>query len=103
METYVSFSMDDTVFLDSFQFLLTLLEKPVSNLAKEGPDTFVHTRKFMMKTYPDICIDKLDLLLMKGVYPYDYIHITNKFEEKKLPPKEAFHNFLTEEHISDNE
>lgn len=34
------------------------------------------------------------------MYCYDYIDSYEKFEEKKLPPKEAFYNRLKKEHIS---
>ena len=43
---------------------------------------------------------KLELLSRKGVYPYSYIDSAQKFDEQ-LPPKEAFHNDLTDEALSD--
>ncbi len=57
MEKYVSFSMDQMVFLDSFQFLPCSLEKLVANLTKQGHHKFKHTRNFMLKTFPHININ----------------------------------------------
>ena len=37
---------------------------------------------------------KRELLLRKGVYPYDYIDCLDKLNEKELAPKEAFHSKL---------
>ena len=45
----------------------------------------------------------LDLLTEKGVYPYDYMDCWDKFNETRLPPKEAFYNKLTGTHISDED
>ena len=44
---------------------------------------------------------KVPLLLRKGVYPYDYMDDMSKFQDRRLPPKEAFVSHLTEEHIRD--
>ena len=68
------------VFLDSFQFMRSSLEKLVSNLPKES---FKYTSQ-------------------KGVYPYDYMDSFDKFNEK-LPPKEEFYSVLNDEHISDED
>ncbi|VDI78522.1 Hypothetical predicted protein [Mytilus galloprovincialis] len=45
----------------------------------------------------------LDLLLRKGVYPYDYMDSFERLQETQLPPKEAFFSTLTGEHISDED
>jgi hypothetical protein len=47
--------------------------------------------------------DKLNLLLRKGVYPYDYVNSLEKLNETSLPPKEAFYSNLNEEGISDSD
>ena len=38
--------------------------------------------------------EQFRLLPRKGVYPYEYMTSWDKFEETKLPPKEAFHSNL---------
>ena len=45
--------------------------------------------------------EQFRLLLRKGVYPYEYISSWDKFEETKLPPKEAFHSNLNMSDISE--
>jgi len=39
----------------------------------------------------------------KGVYPYDYMDSFEKFNETKLPTKEAFYSILNDQHISDDD
>ncbi|GBO32920.1 hypothetical protein AVEN_182732-1 [Araneus ventricosus] len=88
MEKYISFSIrrrkENHVtlhFVDSFQFLNTSLQKPVENLDH---------RKFSIMQR---CISSphRDLLLKKGIYPYEYMSSFSKFEETQLPPRSTFH------------
>ncbi|XP_065668188.1 uncharacterized protein LOC136088409 [Hydra vulgaris] len=46
---------------------------------------------------------QLDLLLKKGVYPYDWVDSVDKFNKTQLPPKELFFSKLNDEVISDDE
>ena len=60
-------------------------------------------RKRFENTY-EFCnrdIDKLILLLRKGVYPYEYIDSWGKCNKNFLPNKEAFYSSLNMEDISD--
>ena len=47
--------------------------------------------------------EKRDLLLRKGVYPYDWVDSIDKFSETQLPPHEAFYSKLNDEGISDDD
>ena len=86
------------VFKDSLQFLLCSLEQLVANLLKSGKDQFVQlAQEFQGR--PDL----LDLLLRKGVYPYDYLDSAARFDEPQLPPKDAFFSRLRDSGISDEE
>ena len=49
------------------------------------------TREFKQET---------DLIVRKGVYPYEYIDSLERFNETALPPKEAFYIKLCDETIS---
>ncbi|GBN27496.1 hypothetical protein AVEN_67556-1 [Araneus ventricosus] len=98
MEKYISFSIrrrkENPVtlqFIDSFQFLNTSLQKLVENLD--------HSKFSIMQS----CISSphRDLLLKKGIYPYEYMSSFSKFEETQLPPRSAFHSSLTNEGISE--
>ena len=80
MEKYMAFMLGNhLVFLDSFQFMSSTLEKLVSNLPRKSLKYTSHRFKGT----------KLDLLVRKGVYPYDYMDSFDKFNEK-LPTKEEF-------------
>ena len=43
--------------------------------------------------------EELDLMVRKGVYPYDFMDSFDKFNEQ-LPPKEEFYSIMNDEHIS---
>ena len=47
--------------------------------------------------------EKRDLLLRKGVYPYDWVDSIDKFSETQLPPIEMFYSKLCDEGISDED
>ena len=46
-------------------------------------------------------INKFILLLRKGVYPYEYMHSWNRFNEKSLPDMKYFYTRLNMENIRD--
>ena len=48
-------------------------------------------------------IDKFDLLLRKGIYPYEYMDKWKRFKDDKLPDKESFYSELNNEHITDDD
>ena len=47
--------------------------------------------------------NKFELLLRKGVYPYEYMDNWKRFEEESLPDKESFYSNLNKEGISDKD
>ena len=44
-----------------------------------------------------------ELLMRKGVYPYEYMDTWDRFTEPKLPPKEVFYSKHSDAHISDED
>ena len=48
-------------------------------------------------------LNKFDLLLRKGVYPYEYIDSWKRFKEESLPDKEYFYSELNKEHITNED
>ena len=93
MEKYMAFMLGKhLVFIDSFQFMSSSLDKLVSNLPK---DKFVYTSQVFQDK-------KFDLMSKTGVYPYDYMDSFEKFDEP-LPPKEEFYSILNDKHISDDD
>jgi hypothetical protein len=80
-------------FIDSMKFMASSLDKLSDNLDREY---FTNTSKFYDGK-------QLDLLLRKGVYPYEYMDSLTKLDETQLPPKEAFYSRLSGEGISEED
>ena len=99
MEKYVSFQLGSLRFLDSLQFLGP--GASLNALAKNLTE-FPHLTEQFPQVWKMNATD-LPLLTQKGVYPYSYIKDFQVFEETSLPPKEAFHNDLTEDDISEED
>ncbi|KXJ07079.1 hypothetical protein AC249_AIPGENE2238 [Exaiptasia diaphana] len=100
-EKYISFSKTIKVgekdgksvrkeirFIDSFKFMASSLQNLAGNLKKED------FKNLKMK------FNDIDLLLRKGVFPYDYFDSEEKLEETKLPPIGAFYSNLSNSSIS---
>ena len=80
-------------FIDSFRFMASSLDKLSSNLDKS---CFTNTSRYYDGK-------QLELLLRKGVYPYEYMDSIERLAEKKLPPKESFYSRLSGDGISDED
>ncbi|VDI81882.1 Hypothetical predicted protein [Mytilus galloprovincialis] len=96
-EKYISFSKQldgglEMRFIDSCKFMLSSLENLAKNLT---PDKF----KAVQKCFGD----RYEMMIRKGVYPYDYTDGPAKLEETQLPSKEDFFSTLTGDHISDED
>lgn len=81
-------------FIDSLQFLQASLDTLVKNLKSGGSDKF----KVLKSEFPDPT--ELDLVLRKGIFPYDFITGLEKLETTHLPPATSFHNKLTKTDIT---
>ena len=109
-EKYISFSREVVVdeymkegkqvpitrelrFIDSFRFMPSSLDALSKNLTKEQC-------KKIGSRYSG---NQLDLLLRKGVYPYDWVDSLAKLDEPQLPPKESFYSRLSDSGISDDD
>ena len=91
-EKYISFSLGNLRFVDSVNFLLSSLDKLV-----KGIDEFPIMNKLMPEEI------KQQLLLKKGIYPYEYMDLFERFGETKLPEKEKFYSSLSGHGITDEE
>ena len=98
-EKMISFSFSHLKFLDSMGFLTASLDTLVKNLYEggNGKDQFIQSARHCAKK------QHLDLLLKKGVYPYDYMDGWAQMDETELPPQADFYSKLSESHISDEE
>ena len=88
MERYMSVSIGKLKFLDSMQFMPSSL----GALVKLNDDFPILSEHAQHK----------EVLLRKGVFPYEYLDSWEKFE-KELPPIEAFYSSLSDSNISEED
>ena len=70
--------------IESFKFMASSLDSLMNNLVKGGHKLFEIPDDFK----------KYNLLMRKGVYPYEYMDSSDKFEETSLPLIEKFYSEL---------
>ena len=101
-EKYISFSksiLPDDVednyknrieirYIDSFKFVASSIDSLSKNLSREQ---FREMSKVFEKD--------TDLLIRKGVYPYDYMDNFERFNETELPPAKEFYSRLNDSNI----
>ena len=78
------------VFKDSLKFMSSSLGALVNNLPKEA---FKNILKYFT-------LEQAELLKQKGFYPYEYMNTEEKFNDTKLPPRDAFYSKLSGRGIS---
>ena len=81
-------------FIDSFKFMSSSLDSLTKNLVSGGK------KLFGFEDYSDL---QYDLLTRKGVYAYEYINSSDRFEETQLPPINAFYSNLNMSSISEDD
>ena len=112
MEDYISFSIKVEVdkyinkngneqtkemelrFIDSIKFMSSSLDSLVNNLAR-GSHEFWGFENYSCR--------QCELLIRKGIYPYEYMNIWDKFEETSLPRIEKFYSNLNMSGVSDSD
>lgn len=92
LEKYLSLTFDkNIVFKDSLQLLSGSLDSLAQCLLKAGKDKF----RLLRREFEDVTDDVgIDLLLRKGVYPYDYMTDAQRFAETELPSRQHFFSRL---------
>ena len=76
MKKYMAFMSGNHLnFIDSFQFMISSLDKLVNNIPKD--DLIYTSQVFKGK--------KLDLMSEKGVHPYNFMDSFEKFDQTELP------------------
>ena len=84
-EKYMAFMLGKhLIFLDSFQFMASSLERLAANLPEEA---YIYTSKVFKG-------EKFNLMKQKGVYPYDYMDSAERFNDQQLHQKMSFIVFL---------
>ena len=81
-------------FIDSFKFMASSLDSLTNNLVKGG-------RKLI--GFEDYTDKQYELLMRKGIYPYEYMSSWDKFKETQLPPIEAFYSSLNMSNVSNDD
>ena len=79
--------------IDTLGFLQASLENLVKNFPKEE-------FKMLKEEFGE---ENFDLLIRKGVFPYDWFDDIKKLDETKILPKEVFYSSLNEEGIFDED
>lgn len=101
-EKYITLSIGNIQFIDSFSFMASSLDELSYNLSikKAGAskdknilyyDKFINTKRLLNMFNSD----KIELLAQKGVYPYEYMDSFDKFNQTELPPINKFYSSLT--------
>ena len=94
LEKYMAFIVNrNLVFIDSMQFMNCSLDSLINSLADKD-------FKYLLGEFRDEC---LELVKQKVVYPYEYMNSFKKFDECKLPNKNAFFSSLNGVGISDKD
>ena len=112
IEDYISFSIKEEVdkyvdkngkekfreielrFINSFKFMSSSLDSLVNNLARGGYKFWGFER------YND---NQRELLIKKGIYPYEYMDSWNKFNDLELPNNDMFYSKLNMRGVSDKD
>lgn len=96
-EKYLSFSLGNLHFKDSFQFMNESLSTLVSNLKTKGKQAFSKVNQYITNE------EQRNLFYSKGFFPYNYISDISILKEKQLPPIESFYNDLNRQVLSEKD
>ena len=81
-------------FIDNMRFMTSSLDSLMNNSVKDG-------RK--LRGFEGYSDERYELFIRKGVYLYEYMSSLDKFNETRLPLKEAFHSNLNTSNISNHD
>ena len=81
-------------FIDSIKFMSSSLDSLVNNSAGGGGEFW---------GFENYNCSKRELLIRKGIYPYEYMDSWDKFKETSLPRKEKFYTNLNMSGVSDED
>ena len=82
---------DDQLTFRCFEYKKSFKKDFNKDLIKRFPSTYEFCNKD---------INKFILLLIKGIYPYEYTDSWKRFDKTSLPEKEAFYSSLNIENIT---
>jgi len=103
-EKFMTFSFSNLSFIDSYLFLSDSLDVLTKKLKKQD---FHHFQSQFDKICHNFCTDASDelfqLMLRKGVYPYEYMDSVEKFDETAIPLRASFFSNLSRTDISEED
>ena len=98
---YVRITKNEKLLLKCFNCNIYYKKKFNKDLMKKFKNTYSFCNNNTTGSSSSECINKLILLLRKGVYPYEYMDSWERFNETSLPSKEDFYSNLNMEDIDD--
>ena len=100
-EKFLSFSIGNINFKDSYQFMAESLAKLSENLVKkEKAENNPNVFKYLSTEFKG---EELELLKQKGIFPYEYLDSFDRFKETELPGKDKFYSRLNNTNVSDDD
>jgi len=103
-EKMISMNLGSYRFIDSNSFLKSSLDQLVTNLGKKTGNEFPLLKTSELVQEDGIFSEeRYQLLIRKGVMPYEYLTSMDTLQETSLPPKENFYSSLKMCHISDQD
>ena len=95
IEKFKAVMTEKFIFLDSFAFLSSSLEKLVHSLKMNGNSSFSRLKAEFPEYHEE--------LTQKGIYFYDHASSYNIFYESSIPAREMFYNKQTQSDITDED
>ena len=95
----------DNNFTSNMRSKVSSLSQSINKVSEINNKIYDELTKKFPNTY-QLCNNdriKFELLLKKGVYPYEYMDSWKRFKEESLPDKESFYSKLNKEVTSDED
>lgn len=101
-EKFRTIEINSYQFKDSLSFLNASLNELMNNLLRDKTHTFeIIDQLQLYKTHE---IEKKQLILRKGIYPYEYVTSIEKLQKThKIPEQKYFFSTLTNSHVSNED
>ena len=95
-EKYLSISVGNLIFKDSYQFMSGALAILASNLRAKGENNMSNVNR-------NIPPHLSNYFYRKGVFPYNFLSSPSVLEQTALPAQEHFFDDLSKKHVTDEE
>ena len=90
-------------FIDDMRSMLSSLHSLIDNVSEINKKISLIEKLPCTYTLCNKDLNKFELLLQKGVYPYEYMDSWERFNETSLLDKKSFYSELNKEDITDEE